>query len=62
MNGLRANLIELAKLEEIHADADVDILICLPATLITQSEDTLFDIGGQDYHAATGGVHTSLTT
>jgi triosephosphate isomerase len=62
MNGLRANLIELAKLEEIHADASLDILIFLPATLITQCEDTLFNIGGQDCHAATGGAHNSLTT
>ena len=58
MNGLRANLTELIKLEEKHADADVDILICPPATLIDRCQDTPFDIGGQDCHAATGGAHT----
>ncbi|MDX8348542.1 triose-phosphate isomerase [Cognatiyoonia sp. IB215446] len=58
MNGLRANLVELAKLEEKHGDADVDILICPPTTLISACEDTPFDIGGQDCYAADSGAHT----
>ncbi|MDX8353304.1 triose-phosphate isomerase [Cognatiyoonia sp. IB215182] len=58
MNGLRANLVELAKLEEKHGDAHVDILICPPTTLISACEDTPFDIGGQDCHVAVSGAHT----
>ena len=58
MNGLRANLAELAKLEDKHGDAGVDILICPPATLIGACEDTPFDIGGQDCHATVSGAHT----
>lgn len=58
MNGLRADLVELAKLEEKHGDAHVDILICPPTTLISECEDTPFDIGGQDCHSAVSGAHT----
>ena len=58
MHGLRANLLELAKLEEKHGDADVDILICPPTTLISACEDTPFDIGGQDCHTSVNGAHT----
>ena len=58
MNGLRTNLAELATLEDRHGDAGVDILICPPATLIGFCEDTPFDIGGQDCHAAEAGAHT----
>ncbi|MEM9786510.1 MAG: triose-phosphate isomerase [Pseudomonadota bacterium] len=58
MNGLRADLEELVKLEEKHGDADVDILICPPSTLISACEDTPFDIGGQDCHIAVSGAHT----
>lgn len=58
MNGLRANLAELTKLEDRHADAGVDILICPPAPLINACRDMLFDIGGQDCHPNTSGAHT----
>ncbi|WP_341365779.1 triose-phosphate isomerase [Yoonia sp. BS5-3] len=58
MNGLRASLIELKHLEDKHGDADVDILICPPATLIGACEDTPFDIGGQDCHMGESGAHT----
>lgn len=58
MNGLRANMAELAKLEEQHSDASVDILICPPATLVNACRDMLFDIGGQDCHTNASGAHT----
>ncbi|MEJ6402397.1 triose-phosphate isomerase [Yoonia sp. 2307UL14-13] len=58
MNGLRAARAELDTLEQRHGDAGVDILICPPATLISACEDTPFDIGGQDCHAAVSGAHT----
>ncbi len=58
MNGQRANLVELQKLEDKHGDAGVDILICPPATLISGCEDTPFDIGGQDCHVNQSGAHT----
>ncbi|SFR36925.1 triosephosphate isomerase [Yoonia tamlensis] len=58
MNGLRANLAEIETLAARHADAQIDILICPPATLIAACQDSLLDIGGQDCHAATSGAHT----
>ena len=58
MNGLRADLAELEKLGADHAGASVDVLICLPATLICECRDMLFDIGGQDCHMAGSGAHT----
>ncbi|WP_108814898.1 triose-phosphate isomerase [Loktanella sp. Alg231-35] len=58
MNGQRENLRELQRLEDLHGDADIAILICPPATLISACEDTPFDIGGQDCHSAVSGAHT----
>lgn len=58
MNGLRADLAQLDTLAERHSDASVDILICPPATLISQCSGLLFDIGGQDCHAQSSGAHT----
>ena len=58
MNGLRADLAELQALDARHADATVDILVCPPATLISQCQDMLIDIGGQDCHEQVSGAHT----
>ena len=58
MNGLRENLKELRRLEDLHGDAEIAILICPPATLVSACEDTPFDIGGQDCHSAVSGAHT----
>lgn len=58
MNGLRADLKELQTLDMRHADATVDILVCPPATLISQCQDMLIEIGGQDCHDQVSGAHT----
>ncbi|MEJ8560300.1 triose-phosphate isomerase [Yoonia sp. GPGPB17] len=58
MNGMQSTLSELQRLEDKHGDADIAILICPPFTLISACEDTPFDIGGQDCHAAEAGAHT----
>ncbi|MFN3661682.1 triose-phosphate isomerase [Yoonia sp.] len=55
MNGLRA---DLAELENLSTDPGVDVLICLPATLIAAARDLPIAIGGQDCHDATNGAHT----
>ncbi|WP_322893534.1 MULTISPECIES: triose-phosphate isomerase [unclassified Yoonia] len=55
MNGLRA---DLTTLENLPANEGVDVLICLPATLIAAAGDLSVAIGGQDCHAATHGAHT----
>ncbi|KPA22960.1 Triosephosphate isomerase [Shimia sp. SK013] len=62
MNGTSAALAELKALNAAPADANTDILICPPATLITRAAEMAADssvhIGGQDCHAATSGAHT----
>lgn len=62
MNGSRAALAELQALTQAHPDPAVDILICLPATLIhparTLLENAPLALGGQDCHTAASGAHT----
>ncbi len=62
MNGLWANLTEIAALAQACPDPACDVLICPPATLVSAMADacdgTPFEVGGQDCHAATGGAHT----
>ncbi len=62
MNGTSAALSELETLINAHPTADVDILICPPATLIAQAAKTALkspvQIGGQDCHSAESGAHT----
>ena len=62
MNGTSAALAELGDLATSYPKADVDILICPPATLLHRAagvaKDTAVDIGGQDCHAAASGAHT----
>lgn len=58
MNGTTAALSELQGL----AHADIDVLICPPATLIAQArgvaQGTTLAIGAQDCHVAASGAHT----
>ena len=63
MNGHRAALAELAKIAAAQPDlaARCDMLICPPATLLTEAiarVGTSVAIGGQDCHAAVSGAHT----
>lgn len=62
MNGLWANLTEVAALAEACPDPACDVLICPPATLLSAMaeacEGTAISVGGQDCHAADGGAHT----
>ena len=62
MNGISAGLTELESLAKSHADANVDILICPPATLLHRAAETAkgspIRIGGQDCHANENGAHT----
>jgi len=62
MNGLWANLKEVATLLERHPAPGCDILLCPPATLLSRMSDMTVDgavmTGGQDCHAADGGAHT----
>ena len=62
MNGTSAALPELNLLINTHHHASVDILICPPATLISQAAkltlNSALQIGGQDCHSAESGAHT----
>ncbi len=62
MNGTSASLPELNELIRSHPEPAVDILICPPATLISQAADiaanSALQIGGQDCHTADFGAHT----
>lgn len=55
MNGLRAQVSELAK---IDTPETVDVVICPPATLLTISTGGPVQIGAQDCHTAVSGAHT----
>ncbi|WP_224823478.1 triose-phosphate isomerase [Cognatishimia sp. MH4019] len=60
MNGRTSDLDQIDALEAAHNDADVDILICPPASLLARmsARTTKIAVGGQDCHAATTGAHT----
>jgi triosephosphate isomerase len=62
MNGLAANLAELAALAQAHPAPGCDVLLCPPATLIARMADTArgtaIRVGGQDCHAKVSGAHT----
>lgn len=63
MNGLKASRKELSALETMLADdanADCDVLICPPYTLVAASanEGYSYDIGAQDCHTAVSGAYT----
>ena len=60
MNGLRANLSEVAAIDQAAAKANCDVILCVPATLISQlalKAKNIF-IGGQTCHNEASGAHT----
>ena len=60
MNGLGADLSEVEALAATHADSDIDILLCPPATLLERMGRVSGPIatGGQDCTAQEHGAHT----
>ena len=58
MNGTSADLTELEALAAAHSAANVNVLICGPATLLHRMSGKGISTGGQDCHAATSGAHT----
>jgi len=60
MNGTAADLDQITTLASDHNNAQVEILICPPATLIASAASIAspIQIGGQDCHTATSGAHT----
>jgi triosephosphate isomerase len=62
MNGTTAHLTEIAALAATHRAAQVDILICPPATLLAQAaglaQHSPLMIGAQDCHRSPSGAHT----
>ncbi|MEZ5674337.1 MAG: triose-phosphate isomerase [Thalassovita sp.] len=62
MNGVKAQLAELDNIRKTHPNPAVDVLICPPATLLSDAVETVSGypmmIGGQDCHTANSGAHT----
>ena len=65
MNGLKASLAEISAMVAAYDSTlkqKADLLICPPATLISQSKaaggGSGLEIGGQDCHARASGAHT----
>ena len=62
MNGTGNDLAELTALMNAHPAPDVEVLVCLPATLICRAaaltENHPIAIGAQDCHVASAGAHT----
>lgn len=61
MNGCRADLAELGAIAAGCPDPACDVLICLPATLVSPAAglgNRHVMIGAQDCHAAASGAHT----
>ncbi len=62
MNGTRASLSEAQAIAAAHPAPGADLLLCLPATLITAANALLADapvmIGAQDCHCDAAGAHT----
>ncbi|MEL7461837.1 MAG: triose-phosphate isomerase [Pseudomonadota bacterium] len=62
MNGLDDSLAEIDALVAAHPAPGCDVLLCLPATLLTRAAGhiagTAVMIGAQDCHPATSGAHT----
>ena len=58
MNGMAQDLEMIQSLGETYSDASVDVMICLPATLIAACKNSDIGIGAQDCHALEGGAHT----
>jgi triosephosphate isomerase len=60
MNGTGAELDQVGVIAASSAGQDVDVALCLPATLIERASALVpdFAIGGQDVHAEAKGAHT----
>ena len=60
MNGLRSNLAEVAIMNAAAQVSDCEVLLCVPATLISAMKETALDVlvGAQDCHQNTNGAHT----
>ncbi len=61
MNGLKADLHEVAALIAAHPTPKCDVLLCPPATLLAAMSMTAagrIAVGGQDCHMAASGAHT----
>ena len=60
MHGLAADLDEVSVVSMAAETVDVDVALCLPATLIERAVRKApgFAIGGQDVHQADKGAHT----
>ena len=60
MNGLPEDRDQIRMLAETHANSDLDILICPPATILHQMSHVagMVALGGQDCHANASGAHT----
>ncbi|WP_458790832.1 triose-phosphate isomerase [Yoonia sp. MH D7] len=57
MNGTRTDL-EQARTIANHPAKGIDVLLCLPATLLSAASDLPIARGGQDCHANVSGAHT----
>lgn len=61
MNGVAADLAEVTAIADAaRANAEVDVALCLPATLIERAASAVpgFAVGGQDAHEERSGAHT----
>ena len=60
MHGLAGDLGEVAAIADAASKLDVDLALCLPATLIERATRSVpgFAIGAQDVHQAEKGAHT----
>ena len=62
MNGTRASLTEAEAIAAAHPSPEVDLLLCVPSTLITSASTLLADtsvaVGAQDCHMEVAGAHT----
>ena len=62
MNGLTADLGFVPELADMARPADVDVLVCPPATLLAAMAERArgpdVAVGGQDCHAEVSGAHT----
>lgn len=58
MNGLTAAMAEATQIASAPRGANVDVLLCPPATLLSAMSALPLAAGGQDCHTATSGAHT----
>jgi triosephosphate isomerase len=62
MNGISADLVEVAAIGEAAQQADCEVVLCLPATILPQAANMEcsdgLKLGGQDCHPETSGAFT----